>query len=111
MPSRFYWRVGINISTCWWPRRCLKCQAPKTSPQTIRWPAFSLPLPNGPGILVSVDYFVPLPLKPRGNGYILLFTDKFSRRADKYATTEARFTAFGTADILVGRHILSGDAP
>ena len=39
------------------------------APQTIRWPTLSLPLPNGPGILVNVDYFGPLPLTPRGNAY------------------------------------------
>ena len=37
--------------------------------------------------------------------YILLFTDRFSRRADMYVTTEAEFTASGTADILVDRYI------
>ena len=89
----------------WWLRRCLKCQARKTSRQTIRWPTLSFSLPNGPGILVSVDYFGSLPIAPRGNACILLFTDRFSRRADMYATTDADFTASGTADILVDRFI------
>ena len=105
MLRRFYWWIGMDICTRWWLRRCLKCQARKTSRHTIRWPTLSLPLPNGPGILVSVDYFGPLPITPRGNTYILLFTDRFSRRADKYATTAAEFTASGTADILVDRYI------
>ena len=64
-----------------------------------------MPLPNGPGILVSVDYFGPLPTTPRGNSYILLFTDRFSRRADMYVTAEAEITASGTADVLVDRYI------
>ena len=46
-------------------------------------------LPNGPGILVIVDYFGPLPLTPRGNAHIIVFTDRFSRCADMYAATEA----------------------
>ena len=29
-----------------------------------------------------MDYFGPLPVTPRGNTYILLYTDRFSRRAD-----------------------------
>ena len=95
----------MDISTRWWLRRCLKCQARKISRQTIRWPTFSLPLPNGPCILVSVDYLGPPPLTPRGNAYILLYTDRFSRRADMYTTAEAQFTAPGTADILVDRYI------
>ena len=64
-----------------------------------------MPLPNGPGILVRVDYFGPLPTTPRGKSYILLFTDRFSRRADMYATAEAEFTASNTADTLVDRYI------
>ena len=52
-------------------RHCLKCQARTTLRYTIRWPTLSLPLPNGPGILVRVDCFGLLPLTPRRNAYIL----------------------------------------
>ena len=41
----------------------------------------------------------------RGNSYILLFTDRFSRRADMFAVTTAELTAKGTANILVNRFI------
>ena len=78
-------------------------QARKTSRQTVRWPV--LPLPNSPGVAVSVDYFGPLPITARGNSYILLFTDRFRRRADMFAVTTAEFTAEGTANILVNRFI------
>ena len=109
MLRRFYWWISMDVSTRWWLRHCLKCQARKTSRHTTRWPPLLLPLPNGAGILVSVDYFGPLPLKPRGNAYILLFTDRFSRRADMYATTNTHFAASSTDDILVDRYIpLSG---
>ena len=40
-----------------------------------------------------------------GNSYILLFTDRFSRRAEMFAVTKAEFTAQGTANILVNRFI------
>ena len=56
----------------------------KTLNQTIGWPALSFSLPNGPGILSSVDYIGPQPLTPQGNAYTLLFTDRFCRRADMY---------------------------
>ena len=78
----FYWWVGMEVCTKWWVRRCLKCQARKTSRQTVRWPVLPTPLPNSPGIAVSVDYFGPLPITARGNSEVLLFTDRFSRRAD-----------------------------
>ena len=105
MLERFYWWVGMEVSTRWWIRHCLRCQARKSSRQTARWPILCLPLPSGPGVSISVDYFGPLPTTPRGNTYILLFTDRFSRRADMYAVTAAEFTAEGTADILVNRFI------
>ena len=55
--------------------------------------------------MVRVDYVDPLPVTPGGNCYILLFTDRFSRRADLYGVSSAaEFTAKGTADILVNKH-------
>ena len=111
MLKRFYWWVGMEACTKWWVRRCLKCQARKTSRQTIRWPTLSIPLPNSRGISVSVDYFGPLPITARGNSYIFVFTDRFSRRADMFAVTAAEFTAEGDANILVIRFILLWGCP
>ena len=65
MLERFYFWVGMEACTKWWVRRCLECQARKTSCQTIRWPTLSIPLPNSPGISVSVDFFGPLPITAR----------------------------------------------
>ena len=48
-----------------------------------------MPLPEGPGIAVSVDYFGHLPVTPRGNTYILLFTNRLSHRADIFPVTSA----------------------
>ena len=78
---------------------------PGPNSQTVRWPILSLLLPSGPGVAVSVDYFGPFPVTPRGNSYILLFTDRFSRHADIYAVSAAEFTAEGTADVLVSKYI------
>ena len=64
-----------------------------------------MPLPEGRDITISVDYFDPLPVTPRGNTYILLITDRFSRRADVFAVTPAAFTAEGTANILANQYI------
>ena len=75
----------MEACTICWVQRCLKCQARKTSRQTVRWPILPVPLPHSAGISVSVDYFGPLPTTARGNSYIL--------------------TAEGTANILVNRYI------
>ena len=68
-------------------------------------------MPNSPGITVSVDFFGPLPLTPRGNACILLFTDRFSRRADIFAVSAAQFTAAGTADIFIDKYITLSGCP
>ena len=106
MLERFCWWTGMSVSTRWWLRRRLQCQARLSSRQTVRWPILALPLPSGPGVVVSVDYFGPLPLTPPGNSYILLFTGRFSHRANMYAVSDAEFTAEGAADILVDKYML-----
>ena len=57
---------------------------------------------------ISVDYFCPLPVTPRGNTYILLITDRFSRRADMCAVSAVEFTAEGTANILINQYFPYG---
>ena len=95
----------MNVCTRRWICQSLKCQARKTPRLTVRWPIISMPLLEGPGIAVGVDYFRSLPVTPRGNTYILLFTDRFSGRADMFPVTAAEFSAEGTANILVNRYI------
>ena len=67
MLERFYWCVGMEACTKWWMRRCLECQARKTSRETVCWPVLPIPLLNSPGVAVSVDYFGPLLTTARGN--------------------------------------------
>ena len=105
MLERFHWWIGMSVCTRWWLRHCLKCPARKTPRLTVRWPIITMPLPEVPGIAVSVDYFGPLPVTPRGNTYSLLFTDRFSRRADMFPVTAVEFTAKGTANVLVNQYI------
>ena len=105
MLERFYWWIGMNVCARWWLRHCLMCQARKTPRLTVRWPIISMPLPDGPGVAISVDYFGPLPVTLRGNTYILLITDRFSRRADVFHVTAAEVTAEGTANVLVNKYI------
>ena len=42
MLARLYWWIGTDVSVRWWIRRCLHCQARKTSRHTTRWPTLSL---------------------------------------------------------------------
>ena len=103
MLERFYWWVGMK------PARNGGCAAASNArrvrPPVRRFTGQSIPLPKRSGVAVSVDYFGPLPITARGNSYILLFTDRFSHRADMFAVTTAEITAEGTANILVNRFI------
>ena len=103
MLERFHWWFGMNVCTLRWLCHYLKCQAPKPPWLTVCWPIIKMPLPEGPGVTVSVDYLGPLPITLRGSTYILLFTDRFSRRADMFPVIAAELTAEGTANILVNQ--------
>ena len=59
MLERDYWWIGRNVCTRWWLHHCLKCQRRKPPRLTLRWPIISMPLPEGPDVTVSVDYFGP----------------------------------------------------
>ena len=87
----------MNVCTRWWLRHCLKCQVRETLRLIVYWPIITMALPEGPGIAVGVNYFGHLPVTQRGNTYILIFTDRFSRL---FPVTAAEFTAEGTANIL-----------
>ena len=62
MLERFNWWIGMSICTRWWLCHCLKFQARETSRLMVWWPVISMPLPDEPGIAVSIDYFGPLPV-------------------------------------------------
>ena len=70
-----------------------------------------MPIPEGPGIAISVDYVGSLPVTPQGNTYILLIAYRFSRRADMFAVTAAEFTPEGTANIRVNHYIPLWECP
>lgn len=69
-------------------------------------------LPNGPRKVVSVDFFGQLPVTaPQGNQHIILFTDRFSRRAAMHAVPVAELTAHGAATILFNHCTPLWDCP
>ena len=112
MQEWFYWWIGMDVCTRYWPRHCMNYQALIPPRLTVRWPIISMSLPEGPGIAITVDYVSPLPVRRRGNTYILLITDYFSRRTDTFAVTAAEFTAEGTANFPINQYIpLCGCAP
>lgn len=60
---------------------------------------------TSPGLVFGVDFFEPLLLTTRGCAHILLFTVRFTRRADMSAVAAADFTTKGAASIFVNLYI------
>ena len=54
MLERFYWWIDVNVCTRWWLRHCLTCQARNKTRPTVRWLIISMPLPDDPGIVITV---------------------------------------------------------
>lgn len=84
-----YQLVGLGMSTRWWIRRCLDCQARNISRQTVRSPPRLLTRKNCLGVHFAIDYFDPLAVTDRSNFDTLSFTDRSSHRADMYAVNAA----------------------
>ncbi|CAB1107752.1 unnamed protein product [Ectocarpus sp. CCAP 1310/34] len=102
---------GVDQAGAFLIRACGRSYHSSATPETARWPVIAMPLPKGPGTVVGVDFFGPLPVTAKGNSYILLFTDRFSRRADMFAVTAAEFTARGTAHIFVNQYMTKWGCP
>ena len=119
--EHFFWWVTMEVSTEWWVRRCLNFRnfshqtfhwlplcilLPKInfrnfSHQTFHWLPLCILLPKIPRISVRVDYIGSLPVTAQRNHYILLFTDRSSRRSNMFHVAAAEYTVEGTANSLV----------
>ncbi|CAB1116000.1 unnamed protein product [Ectocarpus sp. CCAP 1310/34] len=70
-----------------------------------------MPLPQRPGTVVGVDFLGSLSVTAKGNSYILLFTDRFSRKAHMFAVTTSEFAAKGKAHIFVNHYMTKWKCP
>ncbi|CAB1110896.1 unnamed protein product [Ectocarpus sp. CCAP 1310/34] len=101
----------MSDSVRWFMKHCIVCQASKTARRKPRWPLFSLPLPSRPGEMVAFDILGPLPTTKRGNKYVLLVVDLFSRHAIPYALSADEKTAQGCASKLADDHCTRWGCP
>lgn len=69
-------------------RSCRECNARKDGPHGNAGLLKSIPV-GGPGQLVAMDFLGPLPESNRGNKYILVFADHFTKWPEAYACTAA----------------------
>ena len=105
------------IEDIWWPTirqdvvrfisACRLCQAAKQ--RRMKIPTQPSNIPSGPWSQIAVDYTGPLPLTSRGNQYILVIVDKFTRYAVAIATED--MTSETTATHLLSRIICEHGLP
>ncbi len=81
--QRFYWyelRDDLNL----WIKTCDICAANKRPAKTIRAPLGDMRV-GAPLDRISIDILGPLPKTPRGNQFILIAADHFSKWTEAYA--------------------------
>jgi hypothetical protein len=92
--QRFYW-FGVRSDVANWVRKCDACGAIKTPSQHPRAPMGSLAV-GGTLDRLATDILGPLPETPRGNRYILVVTDHFTKWVEIFAVPDQ--TAITCAD-------------
>ena len=105
--QRFYW-YGLREDIGMYVKRCDTCAADKKPHKIPRAPMGSLQV-GAPGDCVSTDYLGPLPITDRGNRYILLFTDHFTKNVEIIAVPD--MTAEVCADKLLNEVISRWGCP
>ena len=105
--QRFYW-YGLKEDIGMYVKRCDTCAADKKPHKIPRAPMGSLQV-GAPGDCVSTDYLGPLPITDRGNRYILLFTDHFTKNVEIIAVPD--MTAEVCADKLLNEVISRWGCP
>lgn len=78
--QRFYW-YGLKEDIGLYIKKCDTCAIDKKPTKIPRAPMGSLQV-GAPGDCISTDYLGPLPVTDRGNRYILLFTDHFTKNVE-----------------------------
>ncbi len=97
LQRHFYWhRLRDSVST--WIHKCAKCGARKRPICMPKAPLGDYRV-GAPMDRVATDILGPLPLTERGNRYVLVIVDCFSRYTEAYAIPD--FTAKTTADVIV----------
>ena len=105
--QRFYW-VGMRADVQGWCRACDTCCAKKGPARKTRAP-LQLHHVGAPMERVAVDIAGPLPLTSRGNRFILVVMDYFTKWPEAYALPN--HGAEMVADVLVGQFFTQFGVP
>ena len=105
--SRFYW-PGQRHDIEDWCRACELCAARKSPPRSNRAPMQQV-LAGGPFQRVAMDILGPLPLTDRGNKYILVLGDYFTKWVESFPIPNME--AKTIANMFVGHFVSKFGAP
>eukprot|EP00731_Ephydatia_muelleri_P024551 Em0016g822a len=105
--SRFYW-PGQRHDIEDWCRACELCAARKSPPRSNRAPMQQV-LAGGPFQRVAMDILGPLPLTDRGNKYILVLGDYFTKWVESFPIPNME--AKTIANMFVGHFVSRFGAP
>ena len=91
-----------------WVEKCDTCASVKKPPQKPQVPLSQMPV-GAPMDRLATDILGPLPLMPRGNQYILLVTDHFTRWVEIFAVPDQ--TATTCAEVILNEVIARFGCP
>ena len=105
--QRFYW-FGLRDDVNSWVAKCHNCGAIKTPNKAAKAPLGSMPV-GAPLDRLSTDILGPLPETPRGNRFILVVSDHFSKWIEIFAVPD--FTAKTCAEKILNEVIARFGCP
>ena len=105
--QHFYW-FGVREDCDLWVEKCNICASVKKPPQKPQAPLGQMPV-GVPMDRLATDILGPLPLTPRGNRYILLVTDYFTKWVEIFAVPDQ--TAATCAEVILNEVIAQFGCP
>ncbi len=104
---RYFW-VGMYSEIEKWCASCIDCATKKTPRNLTKSPLQPIPV-EGPFDRVAVDILGPFPTSEKGNKYVIIFTDYFTKWPEAFAIKNA--DAITTAKLFVEEIICRHSAP
>ena len=99
--QHYYW-FGVRDDVNNWVRNCDTCASVKSPTQKLKAPMGSMPV-GAPLDRLETDLMGPLPLTPRGNRFILVVTDYFTKWVEIFAVPDQ--SAITCAEIILNEVI------
>ena len=107
LSRRFFWE-GMHRDTHAYVKTCMVCQQRK-SPRLPGLGSLQPIVVSEPGHTVALDFCGPFPATARGNAYVLVVTDHFTKHVEAFATPDQ--TKETVATILVDEYFCRYGAP